>query len=86
MVAHDAGDVIVQQAGEIISMVRLGPVTKHDGDGGQDLHGDAMSIAVLEARAGCQQFSSTSRKSLPSIIMRAQPGPVCSISTKPPQP
>ena len=48
----DAGDVVVQNLSEFKRVFRLGPIAEHDGNGGEDLQGDAALVAIGESLDG----------------------------------
>jgi hypothetical protein len=43
--------MIIQKLRHLQAILRLGPVTEHDGDGGQHLHVNTMMIALLHTCA-----------------------------------
>src|SRR5262245_33269840 len=51
MFAHHASDVIVEKPRQVVSVLRLGPVTAHHRHSGKHLHGDTVPVAILQTTA-----------------------------------
>jgi hypothetical protein len=72
VIPHYAGDMIVEELGEIVRVVGAGPVAEHDRNRGQHLHPHAVAIALLQPADG-----------VPAVVADFPEGPAVDYHARP---